>query len=155
MKARQSGTQGERRFFKGIQLAGAVCLASGSPSDADRIAPAVAYTHRLATSTCRGASLCLPMWRCAGVRRSHSLAINRGWASSEKNYSCSFTSGAQASAASSHILPDVFHFNRPRFSPPASLLISPIPFSSQVHLAFIQKFNSALKRLGLYLKPCH
>lgn len=118
MKARQSGTRGERRFFKGIQLAGAVCLASRSPSDTDRIAPAVSHTRRLAASTCCGASLCLLMWRCAGVRRSRSLAIDRGWASSEKNYSCSFTSGAQASAASPHILLDVFHFNRPRFSLP-------------------------------------
>lgn len=36
--------------------------------------------------------------------------------------------------------------------PFSSLLISPIPFSSQVHLAFIQEFSSALELLGLYLK---
>lgn len=60
---------------------------------------------------------------------------------------------APASVASSHILLNVFHFNHPRFLCFFFFLISPIPFSSQVHLAFIQKFNSALERLGLYLKP--
>lgn len=40
------------------------------------------------------------------------------------------------------------------FNPPPLffLLISPIPFSSQVHLAFIHEFSSALELLGLYLK---
>lgn len=48
MKARQSGSRGERRFFKGIQLAGAVCLASGRWYLAGRIAhPSARHLHLL------------------------------------------------------------------------------------------------------------
>lgn len=85
------------------------------------------------------------------------LVVKCGFISSEENQSCSFTSGAQARHESTR--------KRGFLSYPAQnvpflifhvfFLISPIPFSSQVHLAFIQEFNSALEHLGLYLKPYH
>lgn len=159
--------QNKAHFFEGIQLAGVVFFLRQGARVTDPIAmtaprvPPPRKKNSQATSTCHSVSLCLLMCALAWTVQSQALVIHCGFASSEKNHSCSFTSGAQArhestgsgredmreSMAFSHILLNVFHFNHPL------LFISPIPFSSQVHLAFIPKFNSPLERVGLNLKP--
>lgn len=77
------------------------------------------------------------------------MAAARGFIPLEKNPHLHLEPRQDLSVAVFHILLNVFHFWYSCFF----ILISPILFSSPVHLAFIQKFNSALERLTLYLKP--
>lgn len=143
---------------KKIQLAGDVCLASRSWSDTDPITrsppsistPLPPATARLCVCLCeRWLELCKVSYWSSTVASRPLKIITVAHLHLERRRGMR----APASVASSHILLNVFHFNHPRFFLFFFFLISPIPFSSQVHLAFIQKFNSALERLGLYLKP--
>lgn len=144
MKACQQRARGEGCLFRRIQLAGVdfffFFLASRSHSDTDPITmtaprtppPSASIRHRASWTVhsqvlvilWKESQLLIYIW-CAGEAWERRL-----W-----------------QRAFSHILLNVFHFNHPL------LFISPVPLSSQVRLASIQKFNSALERVGLYLKP--
>lgn len=146
-------------FFKEIQLAGLVCFALRSLSNTDPIILITSCTASL--SACQfhlpqlvtvSAYVCIGPELCKASYWSSSVASFPLKRIPVAHLHLESRRGMRAPArmAVSHILLSIFHLNPPHF-----FLISPIPFSSQVHLAFIQKFNSALERLGLYLKPYH
>lgn len=105
MKACQNGANGEDCSFKKNSISRR-CLSCVKELEWHRSYHTDSITrsppqYQHATSTCHSASLCLLMWALARTVQSQLLVINCGLTSSENNYSCSFTSGAQARHESS------------------------------------------------------
>lgn len=139
-------------FFKGIQLVGVICLVSRTRRiqgsyHADRIMTVhfnlphslcLLTAYLKCTKSVGGAWMWLHfLWK----KPSHSLVY--------------IWSAGKAREFEQAWLPLISRSTFSIFNPSPPfffLLISPIPFSSQVHLAFIHEFSSALELLGLYLK---
>lgn len=133
--------------FLSIQLA--FCLASRADTH-----PVCALPyHRPCTSTCHSSASCL-ITTCstrAKSVRAFRLRLHFLWKESELLV-CIWCTGKPSflSYPAQHF--SIFNLPLLSFFFFSSHLIAPIPFCSQVHLARIQEFSSALERLVLYLK---